>query len=109
MFGMFTSMLGGGNEALVEALKEGAAIIDVRSPGEYAGGHVAGSKNIPLQQIPDAIGTFPQGKTIIFCCASGGRSGQATDFANAKGYSAINGGPWTTVNNAVAKLAEGKE
>jgi phage shock protein E len=107
MFGMFKSMLGGSNEALTDALRNGATIIDVRSPGEYAGGHVAGSKNIPLQQIPDALGKFPTSKPIVFCCASGGRSGQATDFANAKGYTAVNGGPWTTVNRAVAELAEG--
>ena len=107
MFGMFKSAFGGTNEALNEALHNGATIIDVRSPGEYAGGHVAGSKNIPLQQIPDALDKLPTSKPIVFCCASGGRSGQATDFANAKGYTAVNGGPWTTVNRAVAELAEG--
>lgn len=107
MFGMFKSPLGGSNEALNEALRNGATIIDVRSPGEFAGGHVAGSTNIPLQQIPDALGKLPTSKPIVFCCASGGRSGQAADFANAKGYTAVNGGPWTTVNRAVAELAEG--
>jgi phage shock protein E len=107
MFGMLKSMLGGSNEALTEALRNGATIIDVRSPGEYAGGHVAGSKNIPLQQIPDALDKLSTSKPIVFCCASGGRSGQATDFANAKGYTAVNGGPWTTVNRAVAELEEG--
>lgn len=99
-------MLGGADEALTEALRDGATIIDVRSPAEFAGGHVAGSKNIPLQQIPDMLNTMPTSKQIVFCCASGGRSGQATDYANNKGYNAINGGPWTTVNAAIATLQE---
>ncbi|MEY2718838.1 MAG: hypothetical protein RLZZ273_204 [Bacteroidota bacterium] len=107
MFGMFKSAFGGSNEVLNEALRNGATIIDVRSPGEYAGGHVAGSTNIPLQQIPDALGKLPTTKPIVFCCASGGRSGQASDYANAKGYTAVNGGPWTTVNKAIADIESG--
>lgn len=107
MFGMFKSMSGGVHEALADALRNGATIIDVRSPGEFAGGHVAGSKNIPLQLIPDSLSSFPTSKPIVFCCASGGRSGQASDYANAKGYTAVNGGPWTTVNKAIADIESG--
>ena len=40
-------------------IKEGkATIIDVRSHGEFMGGHVPGSKNIPLQEIPDRLDEF---------------------------------------------------
>ena len=51
-------------------------IIDVRSYAEYMGGHVAGSINIPLQDLHqhlDEIKSMPQ--PIILCCASGNRSG----------------------------------
>ncbi len=75
-------------------------IVDVRTPGEYMGGHVAGSINIPLQEIPDRmeeIKVLPQ--PIVLCCASGNRSGQATYFLKQHGLNCINGGSWLEVNN----------
>jgi rhodanese-related sulfurtransferase len=56
-------------------------IVDVRTRAEFSGGHVAHSVNIPLQEIMDHVDEIKQMKTpIIFCCASGGRSGQATHY-----------------------------
>ena len=47
-------------------------VVDVRTPGEFAGGNVAGSINIPLQEIVDRAGELDNMvKPIIFCCASG--------------------------------------
>lgn len=74
-------------------------IIDVRSPGEFMGGHVAGSTNIPLQDVPNKIEEFRNMKQpLILCCASGGRSGQATQFLQAHGIECENGGSWLSVN-----------
>ena len=39
-----------------ELVQQGALILDVRSKGEYAGGHIKGSINIPLQEIVDRAG-----------------------------------------------------
>ena len=77
-----------------------ATIIDVRTPGEFMMGNVEGSINIPLDEVPSRIEEF---KTIegdiILCCASGGRSGQATIFLQQNGLSNVhNGGGWQTVN-----------
>jgi phage shock protein E len=75
-------------------------IIDVRSPGEFMGGHVAGSKNIPLQDVPTRIEEFKEmSAPIVLCCASGNRSGQATQFLKAHGIECQNGGSWLDVNN----------
>ncbi|OYU97473.1 MAG: sulfurtransferase [Bacteroidetes bacterium B1(2017)] len=74
-------------------------VIDVRTPGEFMGGHVAGSKNIPLNEIPDYVEDFKKHKNIIFCCASGGRSMQATMFMQERGVTCQNGGPWVVVNS----------
>ncbi len=74
-------------------------IIDVRSAGEFMGGHVSGSINIPLQEIPahlEKIRTMPP--PLILCCASGNRSGQATEFLMQKGIKSTNGGSWLQVN-----------
>lgn len=83
-------------------MEDKASIIDVRSYGEYMGGHVAGSINIPLQEITqriDEIRAMP--KPIILCCASGNRSGQATAFLKHQGIECENGGSWLQVNFAV--------
>ena len=82
------------------AIKENkASIIDVRTRGEFSGGHVAGSINIPLNEIPQRIEELKEMQTpIIFCCASGMRSGQATDFAQRQGIDCYNGGSWLQVN-----------
>jgi rhodanese-related sulfurtransferase len=77
-------------------------IIDVRSYGEYMGGHVAGSKNIPLQDVPNHLEEFKaMEQPIILCCASGNRSGQATNFLRGNGIVCENGGSWMDVNFSV--------
>jgi phage shock protein E len=74
-------------------------IVDVRSVGEFMGGHVAGSKNIPLQDIPDRLEDLKALKMpLILCCASGNRSGQATAFLKSRGVECLNGGSWFDVN-----------
>ena len=74
-------------------------IIDVRTYGEFLGGHVAGSKNIPLHEIPariDELQEYPM--PLIFCCASGNRSGQAAYYLRQQGFDCHNGGGWLDVN-----------
>ena len=58
-------------------IANGGVIIDVRSPGEYARGHVKGSVNIPLDTISSQLKQLNNDKPIITCCASGIRSGSA--------------------------------
>jgi phage shock protein E len=75
-------------------------ILDVRSPGEFLGGNVAGSKNIPLQEIPTRIDEIKEmDQPLILCCASGNRSGQAEMYLKSQGIECENGGSWLDVNN----------
>jgi len=77
----------------------GYTIVDVRSPMEFQGGHVAGSVNIPLQEVPDKIEEFRNmSQPLLLCCASGNRSGQATAFLKHHGIECENGGGWMDVN-----------
>jgi rhodanese-related sulfurtransferase len=92
------------NSELKTLLQSGAAVvIDVRTRGEFSGGHVADSVNIPLDEVPQQIEKIKNmGKPIVFCCRSGARSGQATSFAKAQGVENVhNGGSWTTVNGLI--------
>jgi len=77
-------------------------IVDVRSVGEFMGGNVAGSINIPLDEVvarEEDIMALPQ--PVVFCCASGNRSGKATQYFKAKGLDCENGGGWMEVNQKV--------
>ena len=74
-------------------------IIDVRTPGEFMGGHVAGSINIPLQEIQNRKDEIMElAQPIVLCCASGMRSGQATAYLKSLGLDCENGGSWLDVN-----------
>ncbi|MEM6268843.1 MAG: rhodanese-like domain-containing protein [Bacteroidota bacterium] len=76
----------------------GASIIDVRTPQEYRQGHVAGSVNIPLDQLPGKISQIKKMPApLILCCASGMRSGRATAQLKRAGMEAYNGGSWKAV------------
>lgn len=78
---------------------ETKTIIDVRTPAEFMGGHVAGSINIPLSDITTKLDEIKKmNQPIILCCASGGRSGQATMFLKQHGINCSNGGSWLDVN-----------
>jgi len=82
-----------------EIIKSAATVIvDVRTPGEFMGGHVAGSINIPLNEIPGRIDELKKMGPLVLCCASGGRSGQATQFLKQNGIECLNGGSWLDVN-----------
>lgn len=94
---LLSKLFNSGSDKLSEAIKQNATIIDVRSPMEFGNGHVNGSQNIPLDQLQDMLTTLPGDQPIIFCCASGARSGVATKMATSHGLQAVNGGPWTNV------------
>jgi len=74
-------------------------IVDVRTPREFMGGNVAGSINIPLNEIQQRIDEIKElNQPIILCCASGARSYQATSFLQSCGIECENGGSWMNVN-----------
>ncbi|MCD6069013.1 MAG: sulfurtransferase [Bacteroidetes bacterium] len=82
-----------------ELIRSGkAAIIDVRSHAEYISGHVKGSLNIPLQEIPARLEAFKKMKSILLCCASGNRSGQACAWLQQNGIECVNAGSWMDIN-----------
>jgi rhodanese-related sulfurtransferase len=74
-------------------------ILDVRTIEEFAGGHVAGSINIPLHEIPHRLAEIKKmNQPLVLCCASGNRSGQATAYLKSLGIECKNGGSWLDVN-----------
>jgi rhodanese-related sulfurtransferase len=80
-------------------VKHGAIILDVRSKGEYSGGHIKGSMNIPVDSLASNLSKLKNKSTpIITCCASGMRSGQALTILKANGFERVyNGGSWSSL------------
>lgn len=56
---------------------EGALLLDVRSPGEFAGGHAPGAINIPIDDLSTRKSELPAGKPVITYCTAGVRSARA--------------------------------
>lgn len=61
-------------------------LIDVRSPAEFAEGHIRGAKNIPLQELPQRLAQIPNDKPVMLYCRSGNRSGMALQMLQNAGY-----------------------
>lgn len=75
-------------------IKNGALIVDVRTPAEFENAHFPGAINIPLQDIEKRINEFgPRDGRIIVYCRTGNRSGKAKTFLESRGYkNVLNGG-----------------
>jgi rhodanese-related sulfurtransferase len=96
------SMLGlvSKSKNIKEFTNKGAVIIDVRSRGEFQGGHIKGSKNIPLDTIAAKISEIKKlEKPVIVCCRSGMRSAQAASILKENGIEVINGGGWQSLES----------
>lgn len=97
---MFGSIFGFGPKVdLGQKIKEGAQIIDVRTPDEYRSGHPKGAVNIPLDRLQAQLSKISKDKPVITCCRSGARSGMAADALKQAGFEAYNGGPWQNVQS----------
>jgi phage shock protein E len=85
-----------------ELMKNGAQIIDVRTKGEYASGHIKGSINIPLNELSNQSKKIKKNTVIITCCASGMRSASAKGVLKQMGYDVVhNGGSWTGLQRKI--------
>src|SRR5262245_53275592 len=87
MFGRGREIQGPDARRLVAA---GARLLDVRSPQEYAGGHLPGAVNIPVQEIDRRLAEVgPRDGELILYCRSGHRSGRAAEILRAHGFTKV--------------------
>jgi phage shock protein E len=96
---LLKKLFGGTSIDFKTLVKEGAMIIDVRTPAEFNSGHIKGAVNIPLQAIQSSFNKIPKNKVIITCCASGMRSGSAKSLLKSAGYTVHNGGGWMSLKS----------
>lgn len=104
--GIFGNIFGGSrnNENLATLVNDGAFLVDVRSPGEFADGNVKGSVNIPLDQVQKQLAKFKDKESIVVFCRSGNRSSQAKSILEQNGFTNVtNGGTWQNINAVMNK------
>jgi len=79
------------NDAVLLINREKAVVVDVCEPVEFAAGHIVGSKNIPLADLPAKLGAAAKNKglPLILVCQSGARSARAIASAKTLGYEQV--------------------
>lgn len=93
--GFLDGLFGGGAKAQAhEWVQAGAVLLDVRTKEEFAGGHLDGAKNIPVQVLANQLKSVgKKGEKVVVYCRSGGRSGQAASLLKAAGFEVCDLGP----------------
>lgn len=91
--GLFSALFGKSTNNVAEYIEKGATILDVRTKGEYQGGHIKDAIHIPVQELRNRINEIKKlNKPVIAYCASGMRSANAASILKSNGIDAINGG-----------------
>ncbi len=99
---MMSLFFGNNKTDLKDLVGHGALIVDVRSPDEFASGHIDESINIPLDKISTKTAFLKAcGKPVITCCRSGTRSGLAEGILKMAGVQVYNGGAWDKLKEKI--------
>lgn len=83
----------GNAEMAMEAVANGAAVIDVREASEFAEGHVAGAVNLPIRTLAASVAQVPTDQPVIVYCASGHRAAMATAALHVMGFDNVRSFP----------------
>jgi len=65
---------------------DGAYLLDVREPDEWAAGHAPGAHHVPMMEVPARMAEVPTDAEVVVVCRSGGRSGQVTSWLMGNGW-----------------------
>ncbi|MGB5415536.1 MAG: rhodanese-like domain-containing protein, partial [Polyangiales bacterium] len=89
LYQRFTAVRISGSDAR-SLIAEGAILVDVRSPGEFSGGHIEGAISIPIQELggrTEELGD--KSRPIVLYCQSGARSAMAKRLLESKGFADV--------------------
>ena len=73
----------------LQAQKAPMLLLDVRTPEEFAAGHIAGAVNIPYDQVATHLAEIPKDEEVVLYCKSGRRAGLAAETLSSNGYSKL--------------------
>jgi rhodanese-related sulfurtransferase len=94
-------------EKFKEAVANGAFLVDVREPGEYAEGHLPDAINIPIRTLADNLDKIPTDKPVFVYYKSGHRAALSTAALQLLGYTNVRAFPpgfagWSSAGEPVA-------
>lgn len=72
-----------------QRVQQGALLVDVREPNEYAEVHAEGAQLMPLSTFEANYAQLPKDQEIVLICRSGARSANAGQFLMEHGYSKV--------------------
>ena len=88
--GLLSKLLGVTPQEAQRLIEEGATLVDVRSPGEWAQGRAPQAVHIPLNRIEGAVRKLDADRPVVTVCRSGSRSAHAAKVLRSAGYEVHN-------------------
>ena len=76
-----------------ELVASGATLLDVRTPEEFAAGHIDGAVNVPVDEVGSRLSGIPHDEPVVVYCHSGRRAARAAQTLSQNGYQVYNLGP----------------
>ncbi|HVP67942.1 MAG TPA: rhodanese-like domain-containing protein [Anaeromyxobacteraceae bacterium] len=77
------------SNVVMEKIKSGAQVLDVRSPNEFRGGAYPGAVNVPVNDLGRRLNEFPKDKPVVLYCAAGARSAMAARLMKQAGFTDV--------------------
>jgi phage shock protein E len=78
-----------GSDELLQLQGSGALIVDVRTPSEFEGGHIASAVNVPLDTLQQAAAGWDKDRAVVVYCETGSRSAEAASYLAGAGFKKV--------------------
>jgi phage shock protein E len=78
-----------GNDEFAQLQSAGALVVDVRTEGEFTGGHIPGAVNVPVDTVEQVAPTWDKDQPIAVYCATGARSANAAAYLAGQGFQKV--------------------
>ncbi|MFC6269188.1 rhodanese-like domain-containing protein [Frigoriflavimonas asaccharolytica] len=78
--------------SIKKQVENGAFLVDVRSPAEFADGSFPGAVNIPLEEVESRVGEFKNKPSVVVFCRTGNRSSKAIEILENNGIKSVTNG-----------------
>ncbi|MBS3975021.1 MAG: rhodanese-like domain-containing protein [Actinobacteria bacterium] len=72
-----------------ELAAAGVRVIDVRTSTEFEAGHIAGSENVPVNELASVAEGWNRGEPLLIYCAIGDRSASAVQWLSEQGFETV--------------------
>lgn len=93
MVGYLVASRGGGSTSPQDAhqlVQGGARLVDVRTPEEFAAGHLDGAINVPVDELEQRLSELgSKDQALVLYCRSGSRSASATRALQKAGFTRV--------------------